>query len=527
MATRKRQNRRRRPDERVGFWATALAQPGKVAVHDAAGAATTFEELYERVNRLSNALTKEGLQPGDRLAFLLGNQLEIHDVTLACAQSGILFVPLNHHLGADDLAYVLSDSGTSLLIADARHALLARAAADAAQLGERHRFSIGEIVGFRDLETIVKAASAELPASRCAGAPLFYTSGTTGRPKGVLRRSMLGELAAGLEFSLRPEHVHGWTDATVYLAQGPLHHIGPLSNATTVLHLGGTVVHMDKWDAETCLALIERHRVTASNMVPTMFYRLLALPESTRLRYDVGSLQPDQVVHGAAICPVDIKRAMIDWWGPVFWETYGSTEAAFTNVTSRDWLAHPGTVGRARAGVDLQILDDDGAECPAGSIGTIYGRDRNRAHFGIEYYNAPDKTAASRRGEWFTVGDLGYLDDDGWLYMSDRRLDLIISGGVNIYPAEIEAVLVRHPVILDVVVFGTPNAEWGQEITAVVELRDGTDREAAIDDIHAFAAAHLPRIKQPRRVFVEESMPRFSFGKIDRRRLRDRYTGDE
>jgi long-chain acyl-CoA synthetase len=254
-----------------------------------------------------------------------------------------------------------------------------------------------------------------------------------------------------------------------------------------------------------------------------MFYRLLALPDEIRRRYDVSSLHHDQVVHGAAICPVDIKKAMLDWWGPVFWETYGSTEAAFTNVTSRDWLAHPGTVGRARAGVDLKILDDDGAECPPGTIGTIYGRDRNRAHFGIEYYNAPEKTEASRRGEWFTVGDLGHLDDDGWLYMSDRRLDLIISGGVNIYPAEIEAVLIRHPLVVDVVVFGTPNPEWGQEITAVVELRDGEDSATAVERITEFAVSQLPRLKQPRRIFVEASMPRFSFGKIDRRRLRDRY----
>jgi long-chain acyl-CoA synthetase len=511
------------PEENVGFWAAAVANPSKVAVHGADGSTTSFGELYERVNRLSNALVAQGLRAGDRMAFLLGNQPEIHDVTLACAQSGILFVPLNHHLSADDLAYVLTDSGASMLVADARFAPLARDAADGASLLRERRMAVGEITGFRGLDTIASSASTELPAERSAGAPLFYTSGTTGRPKGVLRRSLLGELAAGLEFSLRPEHVHGWTDETIYLAQGPLHHIGPLSNATTVLHLGGTVVHMDKWDAETCLALIERHRVTASNMVPTMFYRLLALPEETRRRYDVSSLHTDQVVHGAAICPVDIKKAMIDWWGPVFWETYGSTEAAFTNVTSRDWLTHPGTVGRARSGADLKILDDNGAECPAGTIGTIYGRDRNRAHFGIEYYNAPEKTEASRRGEWFTVGDLGHLDEGGWLYMSDRRLDLIISGGVNIYPAEIEAVLVRHALIVDVVVFGTPDPEWGQEITAVVELREGATGGTAIEDITEFAAAQLPRIKRPRRIFVETSMPRFSFGKIDRRALRDRY----
>jgi long-chain acyl-CoA synthetase len=517
----------RAPEEELGFWAFAAANRAKVAVHDASGRATTYGELLDQVNRLSNALVAEGVEPGDRLAFLFGNQLEIHVVTLACAQSGVLFVPLNHHLDVDDLSHVLTDSGASILISDSRFAGAAIAAAEAAALAPRARFSIGEISGFRDLGSTVSGASPELPTRRSAGAPLFYTSGTTGRPKGVLRRSMLGELAAGLEFSLRPEHVHGWTDETVYLAQGPLYHVGPLSNATTVLHLGGTVVHMDKWDAETCLSLIERHGVTASNMVPTMFYRLLALPEEVRTRYDVSSLRPDHVVHGAAICPVHVKQAMIDWWGPVFWETYGATEAAFTNVTSKDWLTRPGTVGRARAGVELLIVDDDGNVCPPNVVGTIYGRDFDRPHFGVEYYNSPDKTAGSRRGDWFTVGDLGHLDDDGWLFMSDRRLDLVISGGVNIYPAEIEAVLVQHPEVVDVVVFGTPNAEWGQDVTAVVEARHPRTNPALVADIERFAAERLPRFKQPRRVFLEEAMPRFSFGKINRRLLRDMYAGGE
>jgi len=509
------------PEESVGFWATATRTPHKIAVHDAAGRPTTYGELLQRVNRLSNLFTSLGIAPGDRVAFLLANQIEIHDVTLACAQSGILFVPLNHHLGSDELAYILADSGACAVIADERFASIAVAATT--NRTPAHLLAVGEIPGFQNLAAKVEEQSGLLPARRRAGAPLFYTSGTTGRPKGVLRRSMLGDLRAGLEFSLRPEHVHGWTDETVYLAQGPLYHVGPLSNATTVLHLGGTVVHMDKWDAETCLALIERHRVTASNMVPTMFYRLLALPHDVQRRYDVSSLHPDHVVHGAAICPVHIKQAMIDWWGPVFWETYGATEAAFTNVTSANWLLRPGTVGRARTGVELLILDDDGNQCAPGVVGTIYGKDTMRPHFGVEYFNAPDKTDSSRRGEYFTVGDMGYLDDDGWLFMSDRRIDLIISGGVNIYPAEIETVLVEHPSIVDAVVFGTPNDEWGQEVTAVIEPLPFIAPTELIDDVRQFLSTRLPKFKQPRNIVVEGSMPRFSFGKIDRRRLRDRY----
>jgi long-chain acyl-CoA synthetase len=334
---------------------------------------------------------------------------------------------------------------------------------------------------------------------------------------------MLGPLDRGLEFSLRPEHVHGWTSETVYLAQGPLYHIGPLSNATTVLHLGGTVVHMDKWDAETCLALIERHRVTASNMVPTMFHRLLALPDDTRMRYDLSSLAPDQVVHGAAMCPVHVKQAMIEWWGEVFWETYGSTEAAYTNVTSADWLSRPGTVGRPIRGVELAILDESGQPCPPGVIGTIHAHDTSGRHFGIEYFNAPDKTAASRKGVYFTVGDMGYLDDEGWLFLSDRRVDLIISGGVNIYPAAVEAALLEHPALIDAVVFGVPSEEWGQEVAAVVATGQSSTGSELRREVEAFIQARLASFERPRHVFFRTSLPRYSFGKLDRRQLREEY----
>jgi long-chain acyl-CoA synthetase len=447
--------------ESVGFWHAAAAHPDKVAVYDARGAATTYGALLRNVNRLAHLLVSKGVEPGDRVAYVLANQPEVHEVVLACAQIGVLYVPLNNHLNADGLAYILGDSGARAVVADQRFAAAVQEAATCAGIPMEGRLAVGNIEGFATLADLLDGRPSSLPSPRSSGAPLFYTSGTTGHPKGVLRRGMLGPLDRGLEFSLRPEHVHGWTAETVYLAQGPLYHIGPLSNTTTVLHLGGTVVHMDKWDAETCLRLIEEHRVTASNMVPTMFYRLLALPDQVRSRYDLSSLAQDQVVHGAAICPVHVKAAMIEWWGEVFWETYGSTEGAYTNVTSADWLKKPGTVGRPIRGVELAVLDDDGEPCPPGVVGTIYAHDTSGRHFGIEYFNAPDKTAESRRGDYFTVGDMGYLDEEGWLYLSDRRLDLI--------------------------------------------------------------NARLPSFERPRSLHFRTSLPRYSFGKLDRRRLREEY----
>ena len=313
------------------------------------------------------------------------------------------------------------------------------------------------------------------------------------------------------EGKLTPEGVH--------LVQGPLHHSGPLGGSLNALNIGATVIVMDKWNAEVCLQLIERYGVTTTQMVPTMFQRLVALDPEAKAKYDVTSLLTGQVKHGSAACPVPVKRAMIDWWGPVLLEIYGGQEGRITSVTSEEWLARPGTVGRADRLTTVKILDEDGHECGTGEVGTVYGKVGD-----VEYFKAPEKTASSRRGDLFTLGDMGYIDPDGWLFLVDRRVDLIVSGGVNIYPAEVEAVLLQHPAVLDAAVIGVPNDEWGHEVKAVVEPKVFADAGPELEaDIIAFTREHLAKYKCPRSIDFRVELPRDSLGKLRKFALRDEY----
>jgi long-chain acyl-CoA synthetase len=335
---------------------------------------------------------------------------------------------------------------------------------------------------------------------------------------------MVSDIASMVQFAIAPAGMCGWTDNDMYLSQCPLYFSGPISNCSQMLHLGATAILMDNWTPEGCLALIEKHKVTASMMVPTMFHRLLALPDEVKARYDVSSLRHNAILQSAGMCPVDVKRAMIEWWGPVFYESYGGTEGRYTCISSDEWLEHPGSVGRPYDGITLKVLDDDGNECPPGQIGTVYGKLAGADGLGTVYFNAPEKTTASRKGEFFTLGDMGYLDEDGWLYLADRRFDLIVSGGANIYPAEIEPVLLHHPKVVDAAVIGIPNAEWGQEVKAIVQPvsmdEAGPELEA---DIIAFAQRKLAKYKCPRSVDFREELPRLPSGKLYKRFLRDEY----
>jgi long-chain acyl-CoA synthetase len=378
---------------------------------------------------------------------------------------------------------------------------------------------VGDVKGFEPLGALESGQPSTAPEGRTAGAPMQYTSGTTGRPKGV-RRPLTGaepesvaERNAGFLslFGIRP------FEDNVHICGSPLYHTAVLVWASGSVQIGHTVVLMDRWTPEEMLRLIERHKVTQSHMVPTQLNRLLGLSEEVRAKYDVSSLR--SMVHGAAPCPNDTKEKMIAWWGPVLIDYYAATEGGGTLITSEEWLRRPGSVGRPWPNSEVTVFDDDGNELPPGQPGQVYMR-MGGSEF--EYYNDEEKTKASRMKGYFTVGDIGYLDDAGYLYLCDRKSDMIISGGVNVYPAEIEGELLAHPKVLDVAVFGVPHPDWGEEIKAVVLPVDGVDPDDELTgEILDFAATRMARFKLPRSVDYVADMPRDPNGKLYKRKLRD------
>jgi long-chain acyl-CoA synthetase len=509
----------------LGFWRWAESDPARRAIIDANGKVITYKELAQLANALLRGLRGAGCQYGDTVAAMLPNSVEMITAYLAAMQGGLYVVFLNYHLKPDEVAYVLSDSEAAIFIASSRYSEVARSAADAARIPQAARFAAGgEINGFRDYPELVAGQPTERPADLRPGDRMQYTSGTTGRPKGV-RRALDGgtvdEVAArpgiGLIFGLVPgEGIH--------LAAGPLYHSAPMSVASLALNYGNTIVLMDKWSPEETLRLISEYRVTHSHMVPTMFHRLSRLPAEVKDKYDVSSLRT--VVHGAAPISVDLKREMISWWGPVLYEYFGSTEMSGTGVNSEDWLQHAGTVGKPWPGVELRVVDESGAECPPNVPGKIYMRSVYRKLF--EYYKSPEKTAASRLGDFVTVGDIGYLDTDGWLYACDRSANVVISGGVNIYPVEVEMVLGSHPAVADVAVFGVPNNEWGEEVKAVVEPSRGYQPSAALEkELIAYCRQRLAHYKCPRTAEFRATLPRDNNGKLYKRLIRAEYWPDQ
>jgi len=505
----------------MGFWSAAQSNPDRCAVVDGSGSELSFAELAARVNRLANGLVSRGVQAGDCVATLLWNRPEWLELALASAQSGTYFLPINWHLSASEVAYILADSGATALVTDERTAQIAVDAAEQAALDPDRRFAVGAVEGFRDVNDLVADQPSTRPSEPRAGEVMLYTSGTTGRPKGI-RRPLSGadpEAAVTPMAGLMSSIFAVPSGPNVQLVTGPLYHTTPGSIAVLGLHMGHTLVLMDRWDAEHTLQLIERHRVTYLHLVPTMFQRLLSLPAEVRQRYDTSSLR--SVVHGAAPCPVEVKRRMIDWWGPVINEYYGSSEGGGTSVRAREWLERPGTVGRPWPGSTISILGDDGEECPANRPGAVYIK---MPGFDFQYHNAPEKTRESSRGGFFTVGDIGYLDEDGYLFLSGRSAELIISGGVNIYPAEIEGRLIEHPAVADVGVIGVPNEEWGEEVKAVVQVQDGASASSELaEELIAHCRAGLARYKVPRSVEFRDQLPRTDAGKLLKRQLRDEY----
>jgi long-chain acyl-CoA synthetase len=506
---------------RIEPW--ALTQPDKVALRMAeTGEAVTFRELDSRATRNARWLVSLGLQAGDGIAMLMENHTAFMEMVFAARRAGVYFTPISIHLTAREVACVLEDCGAKVLIATAGVAELA------AQLGEviarrsmRCFMVDGTAPGFASWEQAVAphVDGAALPV-RPVGRDMLYSSGTTGKPKGIRRpltpyEKRMDDPPAAVAI----RRVFSFSQDMVYLSPAPLYHAAPIGYVTRVLESGGSVVLMKKFDPLRALQYIERFNATHSQWVPTMFIRMLALPDADRRRHDLSSMR--FAIHAAAPCPQDVKCRMIEWWGPVICEYYsGSESVGTTAIGSAEWLAHPGSVGRAVFGT-VHILDDNGTELGANQIGRIFFSGGPA----FDYHNDAEKTRNARDAQGrSTYGDLGQVDDDGYLYISGRRTDLILAGGVNIYPQEIENVLATFPGIADAAVIGVTHAEFGEEVKAVIELMPGqSGSEALAAEIIAFCRANLSHLKCPRSVDFVASLPRLENGKLLKRLLRERY----
>jgi len=491
--------------------------PDRMAIDGPLGR-RTFHALNTACNQLARALRARGLAAGDAVALLAPNGPGFVEAHYACFRAGLRLTPINWHLVPDEVAYVAADCEAKALIADIRFADAARHAAEAA--GARVRLAIGgAIPGFASYDRALAAESGADLDDPVQGFSMLYTSGTTGRPKGVFRRAAPPDLLAAIVASAAFDPVRD-----VALVTGPLYHAAPLRlNLHMQLTAGLGVVLMDKWTPEETLALVERHGITHTHMVPTMIHRLLALDPTVRSRHDISTLR--WLLHGAAPSALAMKKRAIETFGPILWEYYAGTEGGGTFVGSEDWLSRPGTVGRAVPGVRITVHDDGGREMPAGTAGRVYIHIRPEHQF--TYFKDPDKTAGAFRGDAFTMGDIGFLDADGYLFLSGRSAETIVSGGVNIYPAEIDAVLHQHPAVFDVCTVGAPDEEWGEQVVAVVQPAAGLTGDAALAEaLAAFCRGRMAAFKIPRRIEFVDDLPRLETGKILRRQVRERFWRD-
>jgi acyl-CoA synthetase (AMP-forming)/AMP-acid ligase II len=499
----------------------AAKQPDKPAfVMAGSGETVTYGELEARSNQGAQLFRSLGLQAGDHIALMLENHPAFFTICWAAQRAGLYYTAISYRLQEEEVAYIVSDCRARVFLTSHAQRELATRLRDRIEVDAAYMLD-GTVPGFDAWEEAIAGQPESPIADETEGADMLYSSGTTGRPKGIkvpLSGEPLGSAGGllGLATALyaMDEHVR-------YLSPAPLYHSAPLRYNMAVSRLGGTSVIMEKFDPEEALRLIEAHRITHAQFVPTMFVRMLKLPEDVRAKYDVSSLKV--AIHAAAPCPVQVKQAMMEWWGPVLHEYYAGTEGnGFCAVGPEEWLAHPGTVGRPLLG-EVHICDDEGNEVETGETGTIYFG--NGGEF--EYHNDPGKTEDSRHPKekgWTTLGDMGYVDEDGYLYLTDRKSFMIISGGVNIYPQEVENLLVTHPKVADAAVFGVPNAEFGEEVKAVVQPVDQDETgDALAAELIAFCRDHLSHIKCPKTVDFERELPRHPTGKLYKRLLRDRY----
>ena len=476
------------------------------------GGSTSWREFEDRVARITNGLAAAGLGPEDRIAVMAGNVPQFVEVIAGCVRAGVMTVPINWHLTVPEAAYILSDSGAAMAFADADNRETLRRAAEEAGVSPILVFGDG-FEAWRDAQPL------EEPANTLAGGPMFYTSGTTGRPKGVWRPTYQIPASAALENWREMGGMWGFDGPGNHLVATPIYHAAPFACILFALSHGQTIVVQPKFDAEGFLADVQRYRINTAHIVPTQMIRLLRLPDETRGAYDISSLT--QIFHGAAPCPAWVKHGMIDWFGPVIIEYFASSEGAGPVIaTSETWLRKPGTVGRCPPEIEITVVGENGEDLPSGEVGTFYFRRIGRPP--PTYHNAPEKTADSQLPDGrFTVGDVGWVDEEGYVFLSDRKIDMIISGGSNIYPAEVEAAISAHPGVADCAVFGVPDAEWGEQVKAVVQLARGA---AADEDVLiAWCRERIAAYKCPKSVDFREDMPREASGKLKKRLLREPY----
>lgn len=499
-----------RPDD------TANSMPDHPAVVDAgSGVVVTYAELVTRSIQIARWLHDRGLRPGDHVAFLMSNIPQYFEVVWAARRSGLYYTPINWHLMVGEIRYLLENSGARALIVSADLVDVADEAVGDTDVATKLVVG-GERKGWDSYETVVSATPADSPGLEIEGQAMLYSSGTTGMPKGIVHDEVeLDRIFGDIRDDIIWRNVFGYTSDSVSLVAGPLYHAAPLVSAMQIHRRGGTVVLMRRFDAEEVLAGIERYKVNFAQFVPTMFVRMLRLPDSTRMCYDLSSLQI--VAHSAAPCPIDIKRRMIEWFGPIIYEYDSATEAAGRlTIDSHEWLAHPGSVGRAEAG-SIVITDEDGAELPTGEDGTIWF---TRPETNFSYHGDPEKTAVMFNDKgWARMGDLGHLDEDGYLYLAGRVGHTIISGGVNIYPQEIEDLLIQNPLVDDVAVIGVPDDEFGESVKAVVKLRTGGGNSELEAELIGWTRARLAHFKCPRTVSFVDELPRTEAGKMAKHRL--------
>ena len=501
----------------------AMTNPDQPAIIMASsGETVTFGEYEAHANQVAHLLRDAGLRRGDHIAVFMENSPVMLEIEAGAERVGLYYTLVNTYLSADEVAYIVANSQAKVLFSSAaKGEVAAGAAAKCPGLERSLMTGSGPLPdGWESYDELVAGYPGDPVSDEALGAAMLYSSGTTGQPKGILRALPEGAPSEPLPVMEFVKAMWGFRQGMTYLNPAPLYHSAPQASVAASLRLGSTTVVLEHFDPELWLAMVERYRVTHCQMVPVMFSRLLRLPEEVRARYDTSSLEC--IVHAAAPCPVHVKQGMIDWLGPVITEYYGATEAnGFTFCTTADWLTHPGTVGRPILG-ELLILDADGKECPTGTDGTVWFRGATA----FEYFEDQAKTAASRSGDGLasTVGDVGHVDADGYLYLTDRATYMIISGGVNIYPQETENVLSEHPAVLDVAVIGVPNEDLGEEVKAVVQL---VDPAAAGPDLAQelinYCRDRIAHFKCPRSVDFVPELPRSETGKLYKRILRDAY----
>jgi len=501
----------------------AETHPDKPAIIMATtGETVTFAEFEARANAVAHLLRAAGLKRGDHIAVFMENSIRMLEIEAGAERTGLYYTLINTYLAPDEVAYIITNSQSKLLFSSQRRRPVAQAAAAKCSDLERMFMSGGDDVpaGWESYDTAVAKYPTDPVLDEQLGAAMLYSSGTTGQPKGIQRDLPAAAPSEALPVLEFVSGLFGFRPGMTYLNPAPLYHSAPAASVSAALRLGATTVVMEHFDAQQWLALVERHGVTNCQMVPVMFSRLLRLPDDIRTGYDTSSLQC--IVHAAAPCPVHVKQAMIEWLGPIITEYYAATEAnGFTFCDSAQWLAHPGTVGKPLLG-ELLILDEEGEPCPTGVDGTIWFRGATA----FQYFEDPVKTAASRTADGLasTVGDVGHVDDEGYLYLTDRKSYMIISGGVNIYPQETENLLAGHPAVLDVAVIGVPNEELGEEVKAVVQLADPSAASPDLaQELITYCRDQIAHFKCPRTVDFVDELPRSPTGKLYKRLLRDAY----